>query len=117
MDKCNIPDLGMEKALEGICKMNEIHTSKAEKEPLAIPGQNLSCTVLIFVLSTSPEKNSICLSLAPTSSAWYSQNADLEFLLCVLSHSGQLLHHHNVHSFYKPSPYILNVCLCVRRKQ
>lgn len=51
----------MEKALEDISfflksKMNETHTSKAEKEPLAISGQNLSCTVLIFLLSTSLEK-------------------------------------------------------------
>lgn len=33
--------------------MNETHTSEAEKEPLAIPGQHLSSTVLIFLLSTS----------------------------------------------------------------
>lgn len=44
MDKRNVPDLGMEKALEDTfyflffeSKMNETHTSKAEKEPLAIP--------------------------------------------------------------------------------
>lgn len=33
--------------------MDETHTTKAGKEPLAIPGQHLSCTVLIFLLSTS----------------------------------------------------------------
>ena len=62
MDKCTIPDLCMEEALEDVyflkkkSKLNGTQTSKTEKEPVAIPGQNFSCTLLIILLSISLEK-------------------------------------------------------------
>jgi len=85
MDKCTIPDLCMEEALEDVYflkkkKQVEWNTDfQNRKRTRGYPRAEFLLHTLDYSSEYQPGKNGVCLSMALTSSAWYSLNADLEF--------------------------------------